>query len=60
MQGINNSTNAALLAARILGVSDPVIQQRVKEFKENNEADVLRKNARLEEIGPLAYLKKDS
>ncbi|KAF2753815.1 phosphoribosylaminoimidazole carboxylase [Pseudovirgaria hyperparasitica] len=57
--GVNNSTNAALLAARILGVSDAAIQQRVRDFAKNNEKEVLAKNARLEEIGPLAYLCKD-
>jgi len=56
--GINNSTNAALLAARILGVSDARIATLLREYAEKNETEVRAKDANLLRIGPMAYLKE--
>jgi 5-(carboxyamino)imidazole ribonucleotide mutase len=44
---IGGATNAGLLAARILGVSDPTLGDRVEEYARELEAQVEEKNARL-------------
>ncbi|OCL08209.1 phosphoribosylaminoimidazole carboxylase [Glonium stellatum] len=56
--GINNSTNAALLAARILGVADARVATLLREYAERSEAEVRAKDASLLRMGPLAYLKQ--
>ena len=48
---INNSVNAALLAARILGASDESIRMRVEEYVTRSEAEVLEKAKTLESMG---------
>ncbi|KAF2456875.1 hypothetical protein BDY21DRAFT_322306 [Lineolata rhizophorae] len=58
--GVNNSTNAALLAIRILGVGDPEAWDKTVAFAEQNKNDVLAKDVRLLEEGALAYLQKMS
>lgn len=55
---INNSTNAALLAARILGVSDDSIRTRLEKYISDSEAEVREKDKRLAELGPDAYAEK--
>jgi phosphoribosylaminoimidazole carboxylase len=55
--GINNSTNAALLAVRILGAEDKAIRERLRVWMEGNEKEVLRKDKSLLEDGWEAYLK---
>jgi phosphoribosylaminoimidazole carboxylase len=55
--GINNSTNAALLAVRILGAEDRAIRERLRVWMEGNEKEVLRKDKSLLEDGWEAYLK---
>ena len=52
---INNSTNAALLAARILGSSDRTIRNRVEEYASNMETGVLEKVEKLEAGGWKSY-----
>lgn len=54
---IGNSTNAAIYAARILGVSDPRIRDLVDEFAEKNEGEVMGKDGKLGEMGWKRYLK---
>ena len=54
--GINNSTNAALLAVRILGASDEVVRERLRVWMEGNEKEVMRKDGDLLEKGWEAYL----
>jgi phosphoribosylaminoimidazole carboxylase len=54
--GINNSTNAALLAVRILGASDEVVRERLRLWMEGNEKEVLRKDGDLLEKGWEQYL----
>jgi len=56
--GINNSTNAALLAIRILGASDGVIREKLRVWMEGNEKEVMRKDQELQDIGAEAYLAK--
>jgi phosphoribosylaminoimidazole carboxylase len=55
--GINNSTNAALLAVRILGAEDKAVRERLRVWMEGNEKEVLRKDQALLEGGWEAYLK---
>jgi phosphoribosylaminoimidazole carboxylase len=54
---INNSLNAALLAARILGVADERIRERVERYAKDAEVEVMGKDKRLGEIGWEDYLK---
>ncbi|PQE27414.1 Phosphoribosylaminoimidazole carboxylase protein [Rutstroemia sp. NJR-2017a BVV2] len=48
---INNSVNAALLAARILGTSDVAIFARLEEYMKKMEDEVVEKKGRLESVG---------
>ena len=52
---INNSTNAALLALRILGTSDPVILAKLEKYVKDMEIEVIKKAERLESIGYQDY-----
>ncbi len=45
---INISTNAALLAARILGATDPEIGERVEKYAKDMEGGVLEDAENLE------------
>jgi phosphoribosylaminoimidazole carboxylase len=54
--GINNSTNAALLAVRMLGATDLELRERLRIWMEGNEQEVLRKDQALVEQGWEAYL----
>lgn len=54
--GINNSTNAALLAVRILGASDAQVRERLRVWMEGNEKEVMRKDGDLLEKGWEQYL----
>ncbi|KAJ9139289.1 AIRC-domain-containing protein [Coniochaeta hoffmannii] len=56
--GINNSTNAALLAVRILGTSDAGYRQAMADYIQGMCDEVVHKAARLSEIGWKAYLEK--
>ncbi|KAL4933885.1 phosphoribosylaminoimidazole carboxylase ADE2 [Aspergillus undulatus] len=50
--GINNSINAALLAARIIGAFDPAIQRKVEAYAENARVENMEvKNTRMQELG---------
>ena len=46
---INGAKNAGLLAARILGASDPAVADRVETYARDLEAQVEQKNRRLKE-----------
>lgn len=48
---INNSVNAALLAARILGTSDVRIKRRVEEYADQMEREVMDKVTALDRQG---------
>ncbi|KAG0254040.1 phosphoribosylaminoimidazole carboxylase ade2 [Actinomortierella ambigua] len=52
---INNSTNAALLAVRILGSSDPAYLEKMTVFMEEQEKEVLAKIDNLDEVGWANY-----
>ncbi|SCU95061.1 LAME_0F10528g1_1 [Lachancea meyersii CBS 8951] len=53
---INNSTNAALLAIRILGAFTPAYHEKMQEFLLKQEEEVLVKAAKLETVGYERYL----
>ncbi|KAL0088226.1 phosphoribosylaminoimidazole carboxylase [Phycomyces blakesleeanus] len=48
---INNSTNAALLAIRILGASIPSVQKQMSEYMKQMEGEVLQKVDKLDNVG---------
>lgn len=54
--GINNSTNAALLAIRILGAFIPEYRQKMKNYQQEMEEGVMVKGNKLREAGDAAYL----
>ncbi len=53
---IGGGTNAGLLAAKILAVSDPELLKRVKAYAETLKGDVEAKAERLNQIGYKEYL----
>ncbi len=55
---INNSTNAALIAVKILSLLIPEVQQELVEYQENMKVEVLEKAEKLETIGYKEYLKR--
>jgi len=54
--GINNSTNAALLAIRILGAFVPAYQDQMTKYQTKMEEAVMEKGSKLQEVGHDAYL----
>ncbi|MFW6289078.1 MAG: 5-(carboxyamino)imidazole ribonucleotide mutase [Spirochaetota bacterium] len=56
---INNSRNAGLLAARILGVSDDSVRGRLAAYRRASQSEVLEKSQRLAALGWQAYLEAD-
>lgn len=56
--GVNNSTNAALLAIRILAAYDTTLHIQLAEYIKNMEKEVLAKAEKLETIGYEEYLNK--
>ncbi|KAL5702014.1 phosphoribosylaminoimidazole carboxylase [Ranunculus cassubicifolius] len=53
---INNATNAALLAVRILGLGDADLLARVIQYREDVRNEVLKKAEKLEKDGWEGYL----
>ncbi|KAK3329573.1 hypothetical protein B0H66DRAFT_541504 [Apodospora peruviana] len=54
--GINNSTNAALLAIRILGTIIPDYQSAMKKYQLDMEEAVIEKGTKLRTAGDVEYL----
>ncbi len=54
--GINNSTNAALLAIRILGSFYPEYREKMKQYQLSMEEGVYAKAEKLRSIGYTAYV----
>lgn len=54
--GINNSTNAALLAIRILGAEFPEYRTKMEEYMKNMKDSVMVKSSKVLDIGWRAYL----
>lgn len=55
---INGALNAGLLAAKIVGLSDPEMMQRVADYAEGLRTMVEEKAEKLENIGYKAYLEQ--
>lgn len=53
---VGGGKNAGLLAARILALGDPALAERLEAYARSLESEVLGKAARLEAVGPDAYL----
>lgn len=53
---INGGTNAGILAAKILAVSDPELLKRIKDYTESLKNDVVKKADKLEKVGYKEYL----
>lgn len=53
---INGAKNAGILAAQIIGLKIPEVQEKVSKYKKNLGENVIEKANRLEEIGYKTYL----
>ena len=53
---IGNGSNAGLLAAQILAISDPALAERVAAYRRELHDQVVAKDGRLLELGSAAYL----
>lgn len=58
--GIGNSTNAAILAARIVGTSDVKVQERVEAHLQKMDDENMEKEHRLQREGWKVYKKLDA
>jgi len=56
--GVNNSINAALLAARMVGRKFPEIAECVREYIRNSEKEVREKDERMLDMGPQSYAER--
>jgi len=54
--GIQNATNAGLLAIRILGSTDSNLQEKICQYQIDMKETVLKKTEKLETGGWKAYL----
>ncbi len=52
---INGAKNAAILAAKMLAISDPALLDAVKAYAEKGKEQVKAKDARLQEVGYKNY-----
>jgi 5-(carboxyamino)imidazole ribonucleotide mutase len=55
---VNGAKNAGLLAAKIIGSSDPTVQKRLLKYQSYLEESVLKKVEKLNELGFKNYLEK--
>ncbi|MCD7817710.1 MAG: 5-(carboxyamino)imidazole ribonucleotide mutase [Lachnospiraceae bacterium] len=53
---INGGANAAILAAKMLAISDPELLQKVKDYAQELGSQVEAKDAKLQEVGYKSYL----
>ena len=53
---INGAANAALLAVKILAISDADLTQKIVQYSQNLEKSIIAKAERLEKIGFAEYL----
>lgn len=54
---INGGANAALLAAKMLAISDSALLEKLKKYSANLKEQVEEKDKKLKEIGYKEYLK---
>lgn len=52
---INGAKNAAILASQIMGVADDSIKNKITDFKASMKDGVMKKDARLQEVGYAKY-----
>ncbi|RPF47085.1 5-(carboxyamino)imidazole ribonucleotide mutase [Thermodesulfitimonas autotrophica] len=57
---VNGAFNAGILAAQIIGASDPAVRERVAAYKEQLGREVAAKNERLQALGVDEYLRLKS
>ncbi len=57
---IDGARNAGILAAQIIGASDPKVYDKLLKFKEDMKNKVEAKSARIEEIGYKEYLSQQN
>jgi len=55
---INGAKNAGILAAEIIGLTDPKVAQKVDQYKKKLKNEVLAKNTKLHKIGWTKYLRR--
>lgn len=55
---VDGAYNAGILAAKIIGATDPEVRGRVAEFKQELAQKVSEKNLRLQEMGHKKYLEE--
>ncbi|MCI5639555.1 MAG: 5-(carboxyamino)imidazole ribonucleotide mutase [Lachnospiraceae bacterium] len=55
---INGAANAAILAAKMLAISDTALQEKLQNYKEDLKDQVVAKNDKLTKLGYEAYLKQ--
>ena len=53
---IDGAANAGILAAKILAVSDPLLVEKLKAYKEELQNGVMAKKEKIENIGYAAYM----
>ena len=53
---IDGSTNAALLAAEMLAISDDGLHQKLKDYRQKMKDGVIKKAEKLNELGAKAYI----
>lgn len=53
---IDGAANAAILAAKMLAISDQALRQKLAEYKEGLKDQVVAKDAKLNQLGYQAYL----
>lgn len=57
--GINGAKNAGLLAAQIIGASDPKVARKLRQYKQSIKKEVLTKNEKVKLIGLKKYLQEE-
>lgn len=57
---IDGAANAAILAAKMLAISDKDLRQKLVDYKENLKNQVVAKDVKLNTVGYAAYLKQMS
>ncbi len=55
---INGGANAGLMAAKILAVSDDELLTKLKEYKEDLKAGVMKKKDKIENVGYKKYMEE--
>ena len=55
---INGGANAALMAAKILAVSDAELLAKLKDYKEDLKAGVMKKKDKIENVGYKKYMEE--